>query len=493
MNNTDTPISTGTSPNLVVTQNGQYFVYLESADNCWVYDTPPITVAFTPVPETPLISGSQSSCPGNAIILNVPENPSLIYTWTLGTTTWTGSQLNDVQTNPGPYTYTVIAQVALPGGGFCSSPAASFTVTVSDPLVTPELLIANVTCDPYYAEVYVTNPQAGVEYFWSNGTTGISTSATHDGPIEVRAQSGDCSVTAQIDLPIDILSMAWVFPQGCYENCVLKAAGYIIGPFGDYAYWEWQQDHTMAAAGTNEIQDFHGITPSHDYQLLIDNGYCHPVIENMSMQQIPCSGCDLDIKIVSVHAIVDPFTGLCVYEVIFTTNNIMGTPVWVTFTAPNGEGYFINSTLSVTTGPATHTVLFYPVNGFAGGPVEIWANGQWEEEDCTTKFLIVFPELCEGGRIVAEDQVVNSLDGIFLLPAPNPATGSTSIFYKYGSGKESMTIEVIDLLGRTLETLYPTNNSGNLPLDCSNYAAGQYILVLKEVGNIIKSSKLIIR
>jgi hypothetical protein len=81
-----------------------------------------------------------------------------------------------------------------------------------------------------------------------------------------------------------------------------------------------------------------------------------------------------------------------------------------------------------------------------------------------------------------------------LLVAPNPATHSTMVYFDCASNNSSSekTIVVTDLLGRTLQTINLNATKGAINLDCSNYAQGQYMILLKENDTIIENSKLII-
>ena len=75
--------------------------------------------------------------------------------------------------------------------------------------------------------------------------------------------------------------------------------------------------------------------------------------------------------------------------------------------------------------------------------------------------------------------------------APNPAKAVTTIFYNFVKEETVKTIELTDLLGRTLQSWTPTEASGKIELDCTVYANGQYLILMKEDNKIIETAKLI--
>lgn len=54
-----------------------------------------------------------------------------------------------------------------------------------------------------------------------------------------------------------------------------------------------------------------------------------------------------------------------------------------------------------------------------------------------------------------------------------------------------MKLSLVDLLGRTLQEWVPDGTKGTIELDCTRYAAGQYVLLMREDGKIIENAKLI--
>jgi uncharacterized protein YaiL (DUF2058 family) len=78
-----------------------------------------------------------------------------------------------------------------------------------------------------------------------------------------------------------------------------------------------------------------------------------------------------------------------------------------------------------------------------------------------------------------------------LIVAPNPAKANTTIYYNFADGKAVKKIVLVDMLGRTLQEWSPTDNKGTIGLNCSGYAQGQYLVLMKADDKVIENAKLI--
>ncbi len=272
---------------------------------------------------------------------------------------------------------------------------------VFDALDRPIIEITSVGCDPYYVKLKVSNPQTGINYYWSNGTTGTDTIITHDGPIEVRAEANGCSITSQINLPIDLHSLAWTFPRGCYGVCDKKffENKYLIGPLGLYRSWSWLEDEHDALTGNNAVAPFNNLHINHDYQLYLETEYCDAQFENLSIfSNEVCEKCDFDIAVRSIESTV--LSGVKVYKLDLNLINLSGSVLTV-----NLEGYFVSSSYTLPIGITNHIVYFYPINGFEGGAVDIMVEGVSDAGNCYNRERIVFPDL----RTNAATNVINTM------------------------------------------------------------------------------------
>lgn len=392
---TSTPYATSTTANLTVTQNGQYLVYLQNGNGCNVYDVLPLTVVFTPLPTTPVISGNGIVCANTPIRLKVPSNSSVIYEWSLNGVLqpqWNNlNSISDTQSNAGIYTYSVIAKVLAGGTTYCSSSAGLFNVTVVAEPNMPELALSMETCDPYQAVVEVTNPQTDVGYYWSNGDTGTSTLMTHDGPLQVRAVINECFVKTQLDLPLDLESMAWVFPKGCYQSCDLPT-GYVIGPFGNYDHWSWLEDDVSISTGSGDVPPLYNLLPNSSYSMTLANAYCEETTGSLSISTLDCDKCDYRIEMIDI--VCNQIGNQTVYQVTLVINNPTTNTAYTTFSTPNGEGYFSPNTIVMPPGNSTHTLIFNGQVGFNGGGVLVNLIAQNGDKICTQDFEMDFPTDC---------------------------------------------------------------------------------------------------
>uniref|UniRef100_UPI00404B80AE PKD domain-containing protein n=1 Tax=Flavobacterium sp. TaxID=239 RepID=UPI00404B80AE len=488
---TTIPFAVTHEPNLelTVTQSGQYFVYAQNFDGCMEYgNIKPVSVAFVPAPEPPLVNGPTTMCLNNPINLSVPVNSNIEYAWTLNgdpMPTWQNlTEINFEPTALGSYVFTVAAQIPTGNGSFCYGLPTTHVVTVLETPETPVLTITQVQCKPYLVTVSVINPQGGVTYYWSNGDIGTSANITHDGPIQVRAEANGCSVTAQMDLPTDLDALAWIFPDGCFDICdVEDIDGYVIGPLGEFESWKWLENGSVVASGAGIIDPFAALTLSNDYQLYLATEFCDALYENASFSNQICADCNIDFTFKKPKCL--NFNGYDYYQVTLTFVNNMGVPVTVTVTAPNGEGIFTTSTFILPVGSSSFPTDFNPSNGFTGGTVSFVVEGTSVQGSCLSDFNITFPNCNPLPRMN------NSNENSFMV-VPNPAKDFTTVSYEL-QDTGAVTIEIDDAFGRIIWTKTLDASSGKVVLDCSGYAAGYYPVVLKQNGVVVAHAKLIVQ
>uniref|UniRef100_UPI003752CD67 PKD domain-containing protein n=1 Tax=Flavobacterium sp. TaxID=239 RepID=UPI003752CD67 len=490
------PISTTVAPNLdlVVNQSGYYIAHLTDTNGCKYEFTKAIAVGFIPVPAPPKITGTTTVCLGNAIIVKVPEDSSINYLWTINGVSqpqFNGlSKIVLTSTAVGNYSVGVIAQAGSASTGYCNSSIATMVVAVVDGPTQPEITLEVVSCQPYLVQVAVTNPQAGVNYYWSNGQSGISTTMSHDGPLQVRADLNNCSSSSQIDLPLNLETLAWVFPTGCFENCLQNPLGYIIGPLGDFTNWSWLQNGTTVASGSNTIQPFTNVVPTNDYQLMLKNGFCDLLIENLNIKEVRCEKCDIEYVIMDIRCV--KVNDVYIYEVIVKTLNLYNNTLYMNFTDINGHGYFSSNTLAIPAGTTIQTMNFYPLNSFNGGLLAIEISGDLNAQTrCFKAINLQFPICEEIQPRLYNDSKTNSTK---LIVAPNPASSSTSVYYSYNENSTNIDkyIEILDVLGRKMATYLVVENEGKVLIDTSSYATGSYLVLMKQNNEVLENKKLII-
>lgn len=443
-----------TIPNISINQSGQYFAYVQDSNGCYEYKNPAVSVAFIPLPATPVIKGSAIACAGSPIQLSIPNDPTMSYEWSILNNgnnvvnpAWHNlTAIQDVQTMIGNYTYSVVAKVANTGtpGAYCSSNAGTFTVNVVADPDLPELKIEVASCIPYRVKVSVVNPQNGVNYHWSNGYTGLETMITHDGPLQVRAEVFNCSVTAQVDLPRDLTALAWTFPRGCYVVCTEQPLGYLVGPLGIFKEWDWIEDNIVIDTDhDSNIRDLHDLQPNSAYQLHLYNEYCDTTLGTVEITQTECKECTIEYSVKDINCI--NIDGVNLYAVTIDCTNPYGTTAGATLSVAGGEGYFDSSILQLPDGYSTQTILFNALNGFLGGDVTVSIQTHWKEEWCVSQLKINFPEDCTevercnfGHEIRSIHCIATPYGNIYdievLLTNPYPIQATTTLSVPNGEG-----------------------------------------------------------
>src|SRR5690606_10370102 len=235
------------------TESGSYWPVLISGDGCKFYgmvnDPAIVTVRKPPFVS---INGNTSVCFGEGTVLTgIVTDPTVEHRWTgpslpAGYTNWvtgiTGAAANlNVPLNglaTGTYTYTLHARpVSDPS---CVS-EFTVTVTVHSQVTAPTISYVVTNCQPYTLRLTASGPAAGT-YNWSNGMTGQTIEVLHDGAYSVTyiAPTGCSAAGYNNNIPHSPERALWVVPTGCYGLCGYK--GYLIGPWGQYAGFEWSVD-----------------------------------------------------------------------------------------------------------------------------------------------------------------------------------------------------------------------------------------------------------
>ncbi|WP_245575605.1 T9SS type A sorting domain-containing protein [Flavobacterium gelidilacus] len=415
------------------------------------------------------------------MVLTVPAASNTTYTWQVsanGGTTFTTIPGNTTMTYNPPTTGNYIFSVVANSGG-CSSALTTHSVMVYQTPNFPLLAITNVLCNPYQVTVSVTNPQTDVVYIWSNGTIGTTAISYHDGPLQVRAELLGCSRTNQIDLPVDLNSHKWLFPNGCYDFCNRdNFNGYIIGPNEDLNEWIWTTPNGEES-GSGFMSDVN--VGNGEYLQFLDSGYCHETFGTAQIKVDRCDKCDINITDV-MELYCDQISNKQVYYVSFAIDNAIGNTLYTTLTAPNGEGYFSPSTITLNGGTTVYTGYFIPNNGFNGGNIVVNLNStDGKELNCLDTSSLDFMS-CNVPRMAPPKNKI--------ALAPNPASYTTTVYYELVA-KGTIQLILTDAMGRELYTTMRVENKGSIELDISQWSKGYYIIKLMQNGETLFNEKLL--
>lgn len=176
------------------------------------------------------------------------------------------------------------------------------------------------------------------------------------------------------------------------------------------------------------------------------------------------------------------------YEIMFEFDN-PGAPMSITLQVPNGEGYFLPSSVYIPSGISYPVLNFWPLNGFTGGVISIMFEGEVHKKPCLQKWEFKLPELCSEGRYMSPEVV--KVDRMTV--APNPAKETTAIYYEVSGDVSQTVFEVHDLIGRPLYQFRPSSFIGTESLDCSRYAEGTYLISMRVNGQVVKQTKFVVR
>ena len=174
-------------------------------------------------------------------------------------------------------------------------------------------------------------------------------------------------------------------------------------------------------------------------------------------------------------------------------NNPVLESVWINLTDQEGNGVFDTSSIEVLPGIGVYTVFFYPLNGFMGGLTTITYTAVERHVNCSTAFEIDFEACNNGGKpapVATGNGFAENSSGLML--APNPTAAISNAFYTFAQVSGEKSIVVMDMLGKILINLRLQEATGTLALDFSRYAAGHYMVLLKQDGRLVAQRKLIV-
>jgi len=412
--------STGENTSQIsVAETNQYDVLIEDALHC-TYSPPPVFVAISPKPDLIIqareILGTDAYgswqnelhiCKGTEFeISGFSSTAGVIYHWSNGSTTQV-IQFTDESgnlPNAGTYDFSLFVFDAITG---CMSDSASIIVEIFDlPQMPLIALTGGSGCSFDVNTIQVTNPEAGVQYVWSDGQTGPSITAEHAGSLFVTATNiNGCSIqSATITInpaaPIDQI------PGGCHIEC--DPLTVCLPPIQNVTSWSIFQNGSLYDSGT--------IWPS-DYLISTDGSY---TIEVTTSNGCTATSDPLDILLYTGVGSITVLTYLDVdHDGLITAADMLlsGIPVEIisddglhagmTFTLANGEFVFED----------------YPANGYTAYFNRQLLSSQWkivldsvQSNILTCGDSVIISLLLEENCIVSgPDIIVESCPGVDVM------------------------------------------------------------------------------
>ncbi len=487
--------------------SGAYWIKVKDSYGC-TFQTDPNNAAFVMVPDVQ-ITAPNRVCAGQSYTLSAYAGAGAEYNWTVdGEETGYSAayaelgQLADENLIGSFVTYTLKIRVPKgpAGSGYCYSDVVTKLVYVDGPPPAPVVSIVPsdpALCNPYRVVLYAYNPDGTPGTFnWSDGQSSdgsfeSTVTVTAGGPYQVRfTNEAGCSATAQIEVPKDPELYLWLFPTGCYNLCS-EIKRFVLAPLPAFAHWEWQQDDFITDQGDGSILpdlDFHG---DGTYRQLLQNQGCAVTSKDLNLEY-HCDPCEfLSFDNLDIASIEE---GFCHYSIHLLIYNGTSSNLQVRLTAAFGHGIVSPSVLTVAPGDNDVTVSLIPTNGFAGGPLMLYMELVGHRNHCTIPLQLVFPPLCpsevEPSRPAATGTAATAPA---LSMVPNPAQAATVVRFDYAVPEAAgLELALYDLTGRLLDRFAPGTTKGTWQLDTARFAAGTYIVTMKQHGKVIEQKNLVL-
>lgn len=242
--------STGETTEQIISKESQQFNVLITDQYHCTYSPPAVFLEVLPDPVVVIRareilangnygpwSDSLSLCAGSEFEIQAFSSTNVSYLWTHGPT---GNKLvfTDEGGNllmPGDYTFSVIATDIVNG---CLSDTTSIYIDIIALPSTPVIsLTSGNGCSLQPNTLTVSNPQAGIDYVWSDGQEGVSITVTQAGIYYVTALNSEGCSARSNELIINPSANVDQIPGGCYLLCdpaevcipyLADAASYIV-------------------------------------------------------------------------------------------------------------------------------------------------------------------------------------------------------------------------------------------------------------------------
>ncbi|WP_054512693.1 PKD domain-containing protein [Chryseobacterium sp. ERMR1:04] len=492
MNGSQPVVGAPNSISFTPTQSGSYWPVLVSSLGCksYVMSQNPAIVTLKTVPYVN-ISAKANICTGQSVVLSgIVTDNTLQYQWkkngALVSLPWASSPypivLNTGSLSTGTYVYTL--EVRTPGTSGCIG-SKNFTVTVSNPPAAPSITYTKESCQPYAIKLTASGPSNG-DYNWSNGMSGQSITVNEGGAYQViyTAPSG-CTSSSQVQVPLSIESLIWVFPTGCYDECTREGRS-ILGPKGIFNHHDWQLFGNNIQSGNNSLINPLFINTPGSYQLYIEHFGCQYTAGTMNF--FPGKECGIETQC-KLEAKIDPMKwDKDHYNVYGSIYNGATSPITLTVSSLNGYGSYIPSIITIPAGGtydmSANPLAFYPNNSFPGGADEIL----FQTQDCKIVVKVEVPNF-ENKLAISKSESTASLSSLKI--APNPAKEKVRISYNTGSEKlQAKQITIFDARGNIKFRKELKASSGEVDVEVSSWLQSVYIVIV-QTGDTSLQGKLI--
>ncbi|MBC5836226.1 T9SS type A sorting domain-containing protein [Flavobacterium sp. F372] len=491
MNGTTAVFPPVNSNTLQVSIPGFYWLKIYSAGGC-EYNTPN---RITPVFKTPpsiKLKGEGTLCENGTLVVQAITTSTTISWFIDGYNDGTNTGLTQINVNGLSIgTHTISATVTQNG---CSK-TATHTVIVYGAPPTPTVSFNLESCNPYKYKLTATVP-GNASINWSNGQPSTVTFAggntsstiyvTEGGPYSATATIGNCSSTAQLDVPKNPENFIWIFPSGCFDNCKNDVAN-LIGPRASFKYWAWSFDNVVEQSGNDTFVAPYQIHHSGAYNLTLVSDECKVTSAPLHYTEQTCDICKIAKGSGVKRIIENEETPYCDFNVLLSIISGYTTTQNFVLLSPNQDFVIVPSSLPLLAGPNNAWVQIIPLNGFSGATqliLETTING----EICQTIIPITIPSCAvnNNSRTQVAEETIVSTDKISLYP--NPAKELVTL--QFANATKNATVTVYNLLGTKMDSFSTTEQTA-YTIDTRQYSAGMYIVVVATANGTTQQFKLI--
>jgi hypothetical protein len=488
---------------LIVNTPGFYWVKVRSVKNCR-YDSPTqIRPLFNTLPSIK-INGQARFCGSEPIVFNATTAATQLV-WKIDGAVV--PQFNNMTTADfsGMFSagnnFVISCTVTTDG---CSN-TANHNITVEETIQDIGISVS-ITCNPYQVVVTataVTSIGAPVHFNWSNGEAGWSNepggnmiTLTDGGSYSVTATSGGCTFTKQIDIPKSPDNYLWVFPSGCYSDCSVKDP-FLLGPVVPLKFWSWNNYGQAASSGVDFTAPFN-LRSSGNYTLTINTGTCDMESDVLHYASDECEDCQIEgVEVQDTQANETPYCSYTQYIIIYSAAS---EPYQATISDPLNNVSIIPSVVTIQQGANYIQYTVIPQSPFMGGTTTLRLHGKiFDKEngtytDCEYSFQIDVP-YCANGQYKASKELDAEYDNAVVVQSctlyPNPANGTVQLQYDLGIDRAAVVL--YDITGRLLTQQTLSGAKGSTEINISNYAAGVYVVVVRNGSTLLYQQKLIIK
>lgn len=337
-------------------ETGSYYVRVTNNNGC-VEQSVWENICFKSVPIAQ-ISGDADYCPDGEINL-IGESGDNTYQWTgIGsypiTTPNLSATIASFPLSPGNYTVTLTVT-----NNGCSSTDTK-TITIHPTPATPTIGFGTNRCLHIPPVNLISTASQNLN--WSTGDFGTATETYNSGfhtAYYTDPTTGCRSADAEIDVPKppDFNELM----TGCFEFCKDDFSRWLLGPMGEFDYWEWYYYNTVLDSDNGTIPLLE--VPTYGtYSLDVDYAtYCSTTSGKLVVSQKElCDSCDIRINLAK-----DPWCSVkdCKLHVFFYLdiyNPSLNSATLYSVSSPN-IGTLYTPTLPVTINPGTTATLLFEI------------------------------------------------------------------------------------------------------------------------------------